>query len=155
MKYIYIYNQHCHIFWQDALSEDEELDNPPDGFLNIELDSALPDLPDPDWRNTQDSDFHHDSFSGVSGPTFREPPNEGKAKDYFQLYLDDDFIGKIVRWTNDNASSKIQNEPTKNKTKWSEVESVSEVKAFFGIVLFIELYFSGKIEELKFRKISA
>ena len=163
MKYIYIYNQHCHIFWQDALSEDEELDNLPDGFLNIELDSqlralleddegqddeqfhgfysALPDLPDPDWRNTQDSDFHHDSFSGVSGPTFRE-------KDYFQLYLDDDFIGKIVRWTNDNASSKIQNEPTKNKTKWSEVESVSEVKAFFGNVLFIELYFSGRIEEL-------
>ena len=72
----------------------------------------------------------------------------GKEKDYFQLYLDDDFIGKIVRWTNDNASSKIQNEPTKNKTKWSEVESVSEVKAFFGIVLFIALYFSGRIEEL-------
>lgn len=154
----------------DSEGEDEEVDALPDCFLNLpmteeiraifeadELDEDtvfygynmrnLPALPDEDWRSTQDRDFQHDSYERPSGPTIVDPPGDDNALDYFSLFFEDTFCEKIVSWTNTNAAKKIEENPEKNKTKWTPT-SVAELKAFFGLLLFVEIYFSGRVEEL-------
>ena len=51
----------------------------------------------------------------------------------FQLFWDDNLFDFIRNMTNKNALVKRRSNPEKHKTKWSEIENINEMKAFFGI----------------------
>jgi hypothetical protein len=95
----------------------------------------------PDWnfmRRVKNIDREY--FDRQTGPTIQNPPGNGKAIDYFQLFFDDPFLEKIRGFTNLNAERKIERLPDKNKSPWKKIETIAELKAFFAILLYIEKY---------------
>lgn len=69
-------------------------------------------------------------YDRQAGPTFNEPPGAGKPSDYFSLLLEDRFLGQVRMWTNDNATTKIRENPERNKTPWKDIESIGR-KLYF------------------------
>lgn len=89
--------------------------------------------------------FSRSEFDGRAGPTIREPPGDGQAINYFMMFYDDELLTKIVNWTNVNAERKRNEHPEKHKLtkgsafKWYAV-TLDELKAFFGVLMFVERY---------------
>ena len=50
------------------------------------------------------------------GPTVDQFPGSGKAIDIFKLFLSDEFLNKIARWTNRWFEVKKAAEPTKHNS---------------------------------------
>ncbi|XP_064631045.1 piggyBac transposable element-derived protein 4-like [Lineus longissimus] len=105
------------------------------------------DVPDLNWRNRL-KPIDRVNFEETPGPTIQNPPGNGLAIDYFQLFFDDAFLDKIRILTNLNASRKKHRDPDANKSAWKEIESTAELKAFFGMLLFIEKYLDCRIESV-------
>lgn len=123
-----------------AIIEDDDDDEIFDGFQPI-----LVDVPVENWQQREDP-FPYREYRQQAGPTIQNPPGDGKPVDYFSLFLEDEFLERVVQWTNDNANRKINEE--NHRTRWLDIQAVDELKAFIGILLFIELYWAGRVEEL-------
>lgn len=83
------------------------------------------------------------------GPTQRIESR--RAIDYLSLYLGDDILGDIVRWTNENASMKLAAN-SKPVDEWKPL-TLAELKAFVGVkVIANELLVVPRTERLFTRK---
>ena len=69
------------------------------------------------------------------GPTINELPGEKRPVYIFQLFISDQFLEKIARWTNDWFQVKKGSEPNKNKAPFEPITYINELKADFGILL--------------------
>ena len=72
-----------------------------------------------------------------AGPTINTLPGVGNAVDIFQLFLSDEMLEKIARWTNRWFEMKKTANPNKHKTPFEPIQQVQELKAYFGILLAI------------------
>ena len=71
------------------------------------FDAELPAVSEFDWKTTSvDQVVHLFSPDAVPGPVNRTVPGEGKAIDYFKIFLDDNYLLKICHFTNLNATRK-------------------------------------------------
>ena len=68
-------------------------------------------------------------------PTVDQLPGSGKAIDIFKLFLSDEFLNKIARWTNRWFEVKKAAEPTKHKTPFLPITDITELKAYFALLL--------------------
>ena len=113
------------------------------------FDDDHPPYPTPtNWKKEEKASEDRFNFVEQPGPTFQEPPNEGLAIDYFQLFFDDDFLEKVKIWTNKNHALKMMRYADKNKGPWVDIETVAELKLFIGILLFIEQYLACRMEDI-------
>ena len=55
--------------------------------------------------------------------------------DIFQLFISDERLKKIARWTNDWLQVKKASEPNKHKAPFEPITDINELKAYFGILL--------------------
>ena len=55
--------------------------------------------------------------------------------DIFQLFISDELLEKIARWTNDWFQVKKASEPNKHKAPFEPITDINELKAYFGILL--------------------
>ena len=69
------------------------------------------------------------------GPTVDRLPGNGKTIDIFSLFLSDEFLNKIARWTNRWFEVKKAAEPTKHQTPFTPITDVRELKAYFALLL--------------------
>ena len=83
-------------------------------------------------RNPRDQ-FRRDHV----GPTINSIPGDGKAVDFFQLFITDELLGKIATWTNHWFEVKWQLETNKHKTPFEPVTDIQELKAYFALLLAI------------------
>lgn len=115
------------LFSDTESEEDEDEDFP--GFI-YELPEQVDFVKDEDgtltktYRNVRQQPRVFDR--NQCGPVIGEQPGEGKALDFFGLFLADELIAKIVRWTNRSAVLKgVQNfVPT----------VAQEIKAYFALL---------------------
>ena len=122
-------------------SDDE--DGPPfEGFMG----DRYPDVPLSNWQRAE-LDFPQHPWDERAGPTLQQAPGEN-ALAYFALFFDDPFLERVRQWTNLNAENKRRDNPNRHRTPWEPIEAIDELKAFFAVILFTEMYFSGRYEEL-------
>ena len=86
---------------------------------------------------------HPFSPDAVPGPVNRTVPGEGKAIDYFKIFLDNEYLLKICHFTNLNAARNIN--MNKHLGPWSEL-TLEELKAFIGVDIVIETFWGDHLE---------
>ena len=69
------------------------------------------------------------------GPTIDELPGEKRPVDIFQLFISDELLEKIARWTNEWFQVKKTAEPNKHKAPFTPITDIAELKAYMGIIL--------------------
>ena len=69
------------------------------------------------------------------GPTIKELPGEKRPVDIVQLFISNELLKKIARWTNDWFQVKKASEPNKHKAPFEPITDINELKAYFGILL--------------------
>lgn len=69
------------------------------------------------------------------GPTLNGLPGEGKPIDLFKTFLSDEFLEKILMWTNRWYELKKQAEPQKHRTPFHPVTDIRELKVYFALLL--------------------
>ena len=69
------------------------------------------------------------------GQTVDQLPGSGKAIDIFKLFLSDEFLNKIARWTNRCFEVKKAAKPMKHKTPFLPITDITELKAYFALLL--------------------
>ena len=109
------------IFGRDKLVEDQ---------VFFVFDADLPAISEFDWKTTSVVQVVHPfSPDAVPRPVNRtvtegkaiDYTGEGKAIDYFKIFLDDEYLFKICHFANLNAARKINNNRNKNLGPRSEV----------------------------------
>jgi len=93
-------------------------------------------LHDFEWSSEQ-SEVEIPSFSQAVGPT-NVMPRESSAVDFFQLFVDNRILGKIIVETNRYACQSLQ---ARNKDigSWKDI-SLEELKAFLGLLICMSIH---------------
>ena len=110
---------------------------------SLALMLSFPTISEFDWKTTSvdqvDQVVHPFSPDALPGLVNRTVPGEGKAIDYFKIFLDDEYLLKICHFMNLNAVRKINNNMNKHLGPWSEL-TLEELKAFIGVDMVIEKF---------------
>lgn len=69
------------------------------------------------------------------GPTVNQMPGSGKAIDIFKLFLADEFLNKLARWTNRWFEVTKAAEPTNHKTPFLPITDITDLKAYSALLL--------------------
>jgi len=93
-------------------------------------------LHDFEWSSEQ-SEVEIPSFSQAVGPT-NVMPRESSAVDFFQLFVDNRILGKIIAETNRYACQSLQ---ARNKDigSWKDI-SLEELKGFLGLLICMSIH---------------
>ena len=111
----------------DVFGESEDEDD----FVGLNF--TLPD--DIHWETDDDGAKTRRFYDDNVGPTINELPGEKRPVDIFQLFISDELLEKIARWTNDWFQVKKGSEPNKHKAPFEPITYINELKAYFGILL--------------------
>ena len=75
-------------------------------------------------------------FSSLNvGPTINELPGEKRPIDIFQLFISDEVLDRIARWTNQWFQVKKAAEPNKHKAPFAPITDIAELKAYISVLL--------------------
>ena len=80
------------------------------------------------------------------GPTCTVPPGDGNVLDFFQLFYDDGFFERIVRFTNLQAEMR-QRAGINTYGAWVAI-TVDELKAYYAVRLFIETLLKDRLQSV-------
>ena len=108
------------------------------------FDAELPTMCELDWKTTSvDQVVHPFSPDAVPGSVNKTVPGEGKAIDYFKIFLDDKYLIKICHFTNLNVARKVN--INKHLGPWSEL-ALEELKAYIGVDIVIKKFWGDCLE---------
>lgn len=117
--------------FDDIFGESEDEDDDFEGFVNNEIPAEI----QRQWSRTADDNRQHfTEFNAANaGPTRN---NTGKnPAEIFGLFLNEEILLNIKTWTNRNAAKKRTENPRQHRTPWTPVETTSELRAFFGVLM--------------------
>ena len=78
-------------------------------------------------ESSEEEDFSDDDIANIF--------SESEDEDVFQLFISDEMLERIARWTNEWFQVKKATEPNKHKAPFKPITDIAELKAYIGVLL--------------------
>ena len=142
---------------EDSFSEDDDDDRQPerdDGDVPSDDGSEIipvmfqPRQATNDWVPVHEDDYHlvfPFRPTADPGPTHILPATATPIN-FFELFLSNRFLCRLVRETNNYAQIMRNRDPDKHKTSWKPIEQIAEMKAFLALTMLIGIVKKPKLK---------